>query len=147
MLKSPAVSPRRFAQLSAGRGLPILAMLCMMWTPGGVYGQVVIETSGDGIRIRHPGPGTLVNLQIGSTEVARLNMGEDVWVNENADAQVQGRFSLDTWPDALQDVSDATETPHPIQMLVVGHLLPRQLGCTNLKADGMPRLLFANVAL
>ncbi len=106
MLKSPAVSPRRFVQLSAGRGLPILAMLCMMWTPGGVYGQVVIETSGDGIRIRHPGPGTLVNLQIGSTEVARLNMGEDVWVNEDADAQVQGRFSSDTWPDALQDVSD-----------------------------------------
>jgi len=74
--------------------------------------QPVLTVSDTSVSLQNPGPGDWVNLKVGDTEIPILKAGASQSLNEPVDTAVHGRFSVNTWSQALKNVSESRAEFH-----------------------------------
>ena len=80
-----------------------LCILCLITPVKTLHSQPRLIHESGGLHLQNPGPGTLINLRVGATDIEHLPPGTSAVVDADSADIIQGRFSLDTWSEALND--------------------------------------------
>ncbi len=79
-----------------------------------------LTADGDGAILHNPGPAPIVALRVGEQRLIRLGPGESAPLNVPADSAIAGRFDIDDWSRALDDLAPGWADMH---LRTAGHFL------------------------